>query len=233
MDLRVSANTPDKLHNVHLHRETRSPGAPCRLILPQRLLKVGECMPVNVDCVPWSHRRSLDTYLHPPWRGVFVSSRVTRAREEILPYSQKASTWVRPAWQLHGCAAFFSHLIWVRFPNDPSRFPFHQKTFYPSAPFSLKLEHKQVGRCREGGTLRLPQLPSLPTLGGGRRWPCRACSASMWAGRKQRAPTLQRSSTLPRIFPNISQSLNSLVCLGFLEVKHRKYNTMPDPGISS
>lgn len=238
IDLRVSANTPDKLHNVHLHRETRSPGARRRLNLPQRLLKVGECMLINVDCVPWSHRRSLETHLHPPWRGVFVFSRVTRAGEEILTYSQKALTWVCPACQLRGHAAFFGHLIWSWIPNHLSQFPVHPEDIYPSAPFSLKHKRKWDGACWEGGTLCLPHLPSLPTLGKGRWWPCSPCSASMWAlwfcgGRKQRAPTLWRSSALPRIFPSISQSLNSLVCICFLEVKHGKYNTTPDPGISS
>jgi len=131
MDLRVSANTPDKLHNVHLHRETQSPGAQCRLILPQRLLKVGECVLVNVDCVRWSHRPSPETRLHPPWQGVFVSSRVTRAGEEILPYSQKALTWVRPACQLHGHAAFFGHFIWLQVPNNPSRLPACTEDFSP------------------------------------------------------------------------------------------------------
>lgn len=131
MDLRMSANTPDKLHNVHLRRETRSPGTPCRLILPHRLLKVGECTLVNVDCVPWPHSQSMETCLHPPWRSVFVSSRVTRVGEETLPYSQKAPTRVHPACQMHGRTAFFGHLIWLQIPNDLSEFPVHPEDFLP------------------------------------------------------------------------------------------------------
>lgn len=64
MDVRVSVNTPDKLPNVHLHREIQSPGAPCELILHQRLLKVGEHILINVECIPWSHRWSLEIHLH-------------------------------------------------------------------------------------------------------------------------------------------------------------------------
>lgn len=131
MDLRASANTPHNLRHVHLHRETRSPGAPGPLILPQRLLKVGECILVNVDCVPWSHRWSSETHFHPPWQGVSVPWKVMGAREEILPYSQKAPTWVRPACQLPGRAACFDHLIWLQIPNNPSRFPVRPEEFLP------------------------------------------------------------------------------------------------------
>lgn len=86
MDLRVSANTPDKLHNMHLHRETQSQGTRCLLILPQRLLKAGECILVNMDCGPWSPRWPLETRLYALWQGGFVSLRVIRAGEEILPF---------------------------------------------------------------------------------------------------------------------------------------------------
>lgn len=129
MDLGVSANPLDKLHNVHLQREMQIPGTPCQLIPPQRLLKAGECTLINVGCIPWSHRRSPETHLHLPWWGVFVSWRVTTVGEQFLPYNQKASTWVCPTCQLHRHAAFFGYLIWLQIPSDPSEFPMHPEDF--------------------------------------------------------------------------------------------------------
>lgn len=56
---------------------------------------------------------------------------MTRAGKEILPYSQKALTWVRSACQLQGRVAFFAPLIWWQIRNNMNRFPVHPEHFLP------------------------------------------------------------------------------------------------------
>lgn len=175
-DLRARANTPDKLHNVHLHRGTQTTDAPCRLILLQRLLKAGECMLVNVDCIPWSQ-----SDLQGP-----VCTNLGKLHLCLWGWLERMNNFCLSSRKVQflpkrmPCTFFYFCPLWAEQGDGHAALAMH-------------------GLCssaREGNKERL------------------LCKEAM-------------------IFPSISQSLNSLVCLCLLKVRHGKYNTMPDPGISS